>query len=111
MVFVAVAGGTSPGLGRAVLEALLDNASHTPIVLSRSSSKTPQWLQELGVEVRKVDYQSEESLVHALQGVHTASMSLNTQSTGGLPAQSQLIRISRSSRPYLQQMEPGLKPR
>lgn len=71
MITVAVPGGTSPGLGRAVVTALKQYADITPVVLSRQASQIPQWLKEAGVEVRRVDYTSEESLYNALQGVHT----------------------------------------
>ena len=71
MVLVAVAGGTSPGLGRSIVRALQEHPDHTPIVLSRLSSKTPKWMEDMGVDVRKVDYHSQESLVPTLKDVHT----------------------------------------
>ena len=71
MVLVAVAGGTSPGLGRSIVRALQEHPDHTPIVLSRLSSKTPKWMEDMDVEVRKVDYRSQESLVPTLKDVHT----------------------------------------
>lgn len=74
MLTIAVAGGTSPGLGRSVVTAILQKHDQLkPIVLSRKSSKTPVWLKDAGVEVRRVDYGSEESLFDALQGVHTVN--------------------------------------
>lgn len=69
---IAVAGGTSQ-LGRAIVEALLAGGKYTPIVLSRESSKTPQWVTDLCVEVRRVDYLSLDSCAAALEGVHTVS--------------------------------------
>jgi uncharacterized protein YbjT (DUF2867 family) len=71
MVLVAVAGGTSPGLGRSIITALHIHPSHTPLVLSRASSPTPEWLHALGVPTRKVDYADPASLQTALEGVHT----------------------------------------
>ncbi len=72
MIKVAVAGGTSPGLGRAVVTAIQEYPDQLDvIVLSRQSSQIPGWLQNARVEVRKVDYASEESLYEALHGVHT----------------------------------------
>jgi uncharacterized protein YbjT (DUF2867 family) len=71
MVLVAVAGGTSPGLGRSIVTALHLHPDHTPLVLSRASSPTPAWLVELGVPTRKVDYAEPDSLRRALEGVHT----------------------------------------
>jgi hypothetical protein len=73
MVLVAVAGGTSPGLGHSIVRSLQEHPDHTPIVLSRQSSKTPEWIENMGVEVRKVDYHCQQSLVNALEGVHTVS--------------------------------------
>jgi uncharacterized protein YbjT (DUF2867 family) len=72
MITVAIPGGTSPGLGRSILEAIQEHPKELhPVVLSRKSSQTPDWLKKLDIEVRKVDYSSEDSLVEALQGVHT----------------------------------------
>ncbi|KAF1808843.1 NAD(P)-binding protein [Eremomyces bilateralis CBS 781.70] len=80
MVIVAVAGGTSRGLGWSIVTAFHEHPNHTPIVLSRMTSKTPQWLTDLPVEIRKVDYGSVDSLVSALQGVHTViSTTLNKE--------------------------------
>lgn len=76
MVVVAIPGGSSPGLGRSIVTALLEGGNHTPIVLSRLSSQTPEWLLEMKVEVRKVDYTDAESLVKSLNGVHTVRSSL-----------------------------------
>lgn len=74
MITVAVAGGTSPALGRSILEALKQYPKDIkPVVLSRETSTTPIWLEELGIQVRKVNYLSENSLIEALQGVHTVS--------------------------------------
>lgn len=71
MVIVAVAGGTSTGLGRAIVTALKAEHDLIPIVLTRSTSSVPQWLSSMDVESRAVDYGSHGSLVQALQGVHT----------------------------------------
>jgi uncharacterized protein YbjT (DUF2867 family) len=72
MITVAVAGGTSPGLGRSILEALKKYPEKLhAVVLSRNESKTPQWLKDLDIEVRRVNYKSETSLKAALVGVHT----------------------------------------
>lgn len=77
MITVAVAGGTSPALGRSILEAIRQHPGDLyPVVLSRQSSKTPDWLEELGIEVRRVDYTSENDLAEALKGMHTVSTTL-----------------------------------
>ncbi|KAF2096112.1 NAD(P)-binding protein [Rhizodiscina lignyota] len=70
MVVVAVAGGTSPALGRSIVTALHFHPAHIPIVLSRNSM-VPQWLFDLGVEIRRVNYLSLRSLTATLKGVHT----------------------------------------
>ena len=49
MVVVAIAGGTSPGIGRAILESLKQYTGHTTVVLTRTTSKVPPWLVDLGV--------------------------------------------------------------
>lgn len=74
MITIAVAGGTSLGLGRAVVTAIQQYPDQLKaVVLSRKSSNVPAWLEETDIEVRKVDYSSEDSLYNALQGVHTVS--------------------------------------
>lgn len=78
MITIAVAGGSSPGLGRAVVSAIREYPSQLEvIVLSRQTSESPDWLRDAEIEVRKVDYASEDSLFKALQGVHTVSEPVN----------------------------------
>lgn len=73
MITIAVAGDTSPGLGRAVVTAIQKCPDQLNIIiLSRQSSQVPEWLQKAKVEVRKVNYASEDSLFEALHGVHPA---------------------------------------
>ncbi|KAL7904268.1 NAD(P)-binding protein [Trichoderma velutinum] len=67
MVTVAVAGGTT-GIGSNVVRGIRDSGKHDLVVLSRS--KRPE-LEEQGVTVRVVDYESPDQLKEALQGVHT----------------------------------------
>ena len=80
MLVIAVAGGTGSGLGRAIVTGLIANPDHKVIVLSRSSSTAPKWIEELGVEIRKVDYESGQSLQDALKGVHTVRLQDRHQS-------------------------------
>jgi hypothetical protein len=71
---VAIAGGTAPQLGKAIVRAIQDYSDELQaIVLTRPSSKIPPWLEKLDVEIRRVDYNSEASLVEALKDVHTVS--------------------------------------
>ncbi|KAF2193936.1 NmrA-like family protein [Zopfia rhizophila CBS 207.26] len=77
MPTLALAGGTSPSLGRAIITTLL---SQRPVIwkiviLSRSSH-IPFWLRAVDQagthsQICAVDYHSMESLASALKGVHT----------------------------------------
>jgi uncharacterized protein YbjT (DUF2867 family) len=71
MAVIAVVGGTGC-LGSNVTKACAENPKHKVIIVSRETSKVPEWLEQLkNVEVRKVDYSSDESLKNALRGVDT----------------------------------------
>ncbi|KAI8682389.1 hypothetical protein LRP88_14479 [Fusarium phalaenopsidis] len=80
MPTLAIAGGTSSGLGRAIVTALLSSQRHSlwnAVILSRSE-KVPLWLRAIDkhgalTQVRAVDYLSIESLAEALKGVHTVA--------------------------------------
>lgn len=75
---LALAGGTSASLGRAIVSAILANQqskSWNIVILSRST-RTPTWLRALDPEaqrhtIKAVDYASISSLASALEGVHT----------------------------------------
>ncbi|KAH7092320.1 hypothetical protein FB567DRAFT_235860 [Paraphoma chrysanthemicola] len=106
MITIAVAGGTSPGLGRAVVTAIQDYPDKLhAVVLSRKSSAVPQWLQETGIEVRKVDYNSEDSLFAALQGVHTVLCVL--LAADGTWAQTQINLLNAGLRAGIQRFAPA----
>lgn len=68
MVTIAIAGGTSPTLGRSIVSAIA-KTPNTAVILTRQSSNAPQ--SKYGAEVRQVDYTDNDSLVAALKGVHT----------------------------------------
>lgn len=72
MVLVAIAGGTSPTLGRSIVSAILKEGNHEVVILSRSDS-SPNGCSKFkyGAPVRTVDYSSVDSLTHGLAGVHT----------------------------------------
>ncbi|KAK0117550.1 hypothetical protein ONS95_011888 [Cadophora gregata] len=75
MSVVAIAGGTSIGLGRSIVQAILHtypNGEWTPLILSRSQ-KQPAWFSTLHKkpEIKAVDYKDSSSLISALEGVHT----------------------------------------
>lgn len=71
MVNVAIAGGTSPTLGRSMVTAILASESHTPYIFSRKTPPTPE--TKYDVPVIPVDYGSVEGLVAALKThkIHT----------------------------------------
>lgn len=78
MPTLAIAGGTSASLGRAIVTALLSSQRHSlwnAVILSRSE-KVPLWLRAIDkdntrTQVRAVDYLSVDSLAQALKGTHT----------------------------------------
>ena len=72
MVLVAVAGGTSPTLGKSIVNAILEDANHEVVILSRARSACScNSKSQYGAAVRTVDYDSVESLTQGLAGVHT----------------------------------------
>ncbi|RMJ03639.1 hypothetical protein CDV36_014829 [Fusarium kuroshium] len=78
MPTLAIAGGTSASLGRAIVTALLSSQRHSlwnTVILSRSQ-KVPLWLRAIDkdgsrTQIRAVDYLSTDSLRQALKGAHT----------------------------------------
>ncbi|KIL93892.1 hypothetical protein FAVG1_02454 [Fusarium avenaceum] len=78
MPTLALAGGTSPSLGRAIFTAILDDTglSQWDVVILSRSDRIPAWLRAVDEEARRysvyvVDYLSIDSLVTALNGVDT----------------------------------------
>jgi len=69
MVTVALAGATT-GLGLTILRHLVSSSNKTHKLILLSRSPQPAWTA-CGVFVRQVDYTSPETLIAALQGVHT----------------------------------------
>ena len=91
MVLVAIAGGTSPTLGKAIVMAMLQT-SNTPIILSRAKSDAASQPDRIfGAEVRYADYDSKDSLAAALQGVHTVISVLKVPGPGWVTAQLNLL--------------------
>jgi hypothetical protein len=70
---VAIAGGSSPGLGNAIITALLSSPTFQPLILSRSKPSGPNESTDTktGIVTKYVDYASLSSLKAALQGAHT----------------------------------------
>lgn len=77
MPTLAIAGGTSPSLGRAIISALLSpRTKHWDAVIFSRNDRKPLWLRAIDPEnkrtrIRTVDYLSVASLASALDGVHT----------------------------------------
>ncbi|KAJ5534135.1 hypothetical protein N7527_000389 [Penicillium freii] len=77
MPTLAIAGGTSAGLGRAIVTAVIssEQSSWNIVVLSRNPS-APLWLRAIDkdgtrAQIHPVNYHSVDSLAAALNGVHT----------------------------------------
>lgn len=94
MPTLALAGGTSPSLGRAIVTAVFAQTSWYVLILSRSAH-TPIWLRAIDPDARRhrisaVDYASADSLVTALtaQDVHT--LVSVTSAVDGTQAQTQI---------------------
>lgn len=66
---IAVAGGTSPTLGRSIVTAVTQT-ENKPVILSRQTGNSAP-TTKYGAEVRPVDYTDHASLVEALKDVHT----------------------------------------
>jgi hypothetical protein len=94
MAIIAVAGGTSPALGKSIVQACHSSSEHTVIVVSRKSSNIPDWLGKLGVTVYTVDYMSHSDLVKALQGVDTVISTLFSYESGWASAQISLLNAA-----------------
>ena len=67
MMLIAVAGGTSPTLGRAIITSIQQTANSC-IILSRRCANALK--SKYGAQVRQVDYEDVDSLVAALKNVH-----------------------------------------
>ena len=72
MITVAGAGGTTSDLGRAVVTSIQQYPDQLQaVVISRASLTVPEWLQQTGIEARKVNCCADDSLCAALQDFHT----------------------------------------
>lgn len=96
MPIIAIAGGTSPTLGRSIVHAIQSTSSqNTPIILTRQSPTAPKtaW----SAAVRQVDYENPISLVAALQGVHTLICLIKVVGPQGLDYQLALIGAAKEA--------------
>lgn len=94
MPIIAIAGGTSPTLGRALVQAL-QQTSNTPIVLSRQSPTAPKIAHN--APVRQVIYDNHTSLVEALRGVQTVLCVIKTSTKETADTQIALIHASKAA--------------
>ncbi|KAF7166899.1 hypothetical protein CNMCM5623_000436 [Aspergillus felis] len=90
MVKVAVAGGSSKGVAREVIEALISQ-KHDVIVLSRNKRRTPAHEVTPGVDWAQVDYNNPKELEESLRGVHTLLSFVVIQDDPRSTAQKNLI--------------------
>jgi uncharacterized protein YbjT (DUF2867 family) len=108
---IAISGGTSPGLGRSIVTALSNSPANQITILSRKTSKQPNWLEDfLGtgkVEVVGVDYEDEEGLADVLRrrGVQIVSFNFLLEVSQG-PEGVCLIASCRQSLMRLQRKNP-----
>ncbi len=99
MVLAAIAGGTSPTLGRSIVTAILKAGNHKPVILSRCKPEADSApTSQHGAEIRYVDYTSVPSLARGLEGVHTVISVLNpTDPSEMLNYHSNLLEAARSA--------------
>ncbi|KAF9887786.1 hypothetical protein FE257_009592 [Aspergillus nanangensis] len=95
---VAVAGGRSGTIGASIVSALLAH-NHTPIILSRQTSTNPSGSTSIssspsGVSTRYVDYDSHDSLVHALHDTTAVISALLIPGPEFVPYQLNLLRAA-----------------
>ena len=94
MAIIAVAGGSSPTLGR-VIVAAIRAGKNTPVILSRKVSEdSTRPVTRYGVPVRYVDYSSHDSLVAALRDVETV---ISVTKIPGLEWSSQQITLLKAA--------------
>lgn len=113
MKTLALPGGTSASLGRAIVKAVLAKPKSSPwnVVLLTRSTKTPNWLRALDPQarhhtIRAVDYASVESITSALQGVNTV-VSV-TGATDGTQTQTQINLLDAAIKAGCKRFAPSL---
>lgn len=93
MVLIAVAGGTSPTLGRAIVTAINEGASNKAVILSSRSVSTSKY----GSEVRTVDYSSVSSLHAALEDAHTVISVLKIVGPQAVEYETNLLQAAKAA--------------
>ncbi|CAF0850072.1 unnamed protein product [Rotaria sordida] len=87
---VVVAGGTG-GLGRHIVDSILDTKKYIVKVFTRQDPLSLPDLTTKGVDVVKVNYSDHRSLVFELQGVHTVIVCLNGIDESAIKSQLNLL--------------------
>lgn len=96
MPIIAIAGGTSPTLGRSIIRAIQATSNiNTPIILTRRSQSAPK--TKWNAPVRQVDYDNHISLVEALRGVHTVISVIKAIGPQWLTSQLNLLRAAQEA--------------
>lgn len=96
MPIVAIAGGTSPTLGRSIVHAIQSTSNiNTPIILTRRSESAPK--TKWNAAVRQVDYDNHISLVAALHGVHTVISVIKVVGPQWLTCQLNLLQAAQEA--------------
>ncbi|CAH0043779.1 unnamed protein product [Clonostachys solani] len=94
MPTLALAGGTSPSLGRAIVTAVFAHTSWNVLILSRST-RPPIWLRAIDQHAKRhkiaaVDYGSVDSLATTLKGQAVHTLVSVTSAVDGTQAQTQI---------------------
>lgn len=105
MVNVAIAGGSSPTLGSAIVRAIANtHGVHEPVILSRRKDGNTETRGTIlvdnwkHVEVRYVDYHDKDNLTSALKGIHTViSVVLIPDPVEWTTAQVNLVRAAKET--------------
>ena len=92
---IAIAGGTSPTLGRSIVTAIAE-IENKPIVLTRKSGGSTTSVPD-GVEIRPVDYTDHASLLQALKDVHTVISVLKVPGPEWLTYQVNLLHAAKEA--------------
>jgi hypothetical protein len=111
MPIVALAGGTSPSLGRAIVTAVFAQTPWNVLILSRSTH-TPIWLQAIDLDANRhkieaVDYASVDCSATTIkaQGVHT--LVSVTSAVNGTQAQTQINLLQAAVRAGCKRFAPS----
>lgn len=94
MPTLALAGGTSPSLGRAIVTAVFAHTAWNVLILSRST-RPPIWLRAIDQDAKRhqiaaVDYTSVDSLTTVLKGQAVHTLVSVTSAVDGTQAQTQI---------------------